>query len=152
MRSRLFLAPLDNFKLLGTWRINEVPNIPGKDPTVETYSYAADSNDVDPGVFRFRVHYDPNDNTKYKEFYGFVARRDNAAGVANIFYWPIDGYGTVVYSDTKGRWKPTEGDAINWGYDLTMNRTITITKSLLTWESKLTKLLAWFQANATKLS
>ena len=64
----------------------------------------------------------------------------------------MGGYGTVVYSDAKDGWNPTEGDATNWGYDLTMNRTITITKSLLTWESKLTKLLAWFQANATKLS
>lgn len=129
-----------------------MPNIPGKDSSVETYTYSADSNDVDPEAFRFRVNYDPNDKTKYKEFYGFVARRDNTVGVSNIFYSPIGDYGTVVYSDAKGGWNPTEGDAINWGYDLAMNRTITITKSLLTWESKLTKLLAWFQANATKLS
>ena len=82
----------------------------------------------------------------------FVAERDNDKGEAEILYWPVGAYGTTVYSDTKGGWNPTEGDAKNWGYDLTNNRTITVTKSTLTYEGHATKLLTWFRANATKIS
>ena len=140
MRSRLFLAPLDELdELIGTWQFSDSPTIKGW----EQYG-------DDEGIY-FTVEHDKG----HTDFRGIGVHNYGGTEVVIVYVREslIDAY--CVYMQNTGGWTPDNSNTRNaLAYTLSYNQKITITgfdrSKLLPMAKR--SIVNWLKANATKLS